>query len=123
MIAKELTKAEEDLMQHLWTKDKSSVKELLNLYDEPKPAINTVSTIIRILEQKGFVSHEVKGRGFIYFPLISKEEYKNYSLRKIMGAYFEGSLSKMVSFFVEKEKLDHRELEDILNIINQNKGK
>jgi len=123
MIAKELTKAEEDLMQHLWTKDKSSVKELLNLYDEPKPAINTVSTIIRILEQKGFVSHEVKGRGFIYFPLISKEEYKNYSLRKIMGAYFEGSLSKMVSFFVEKEKLDHRELEDILTIINQNKGK
>ncbi|PTM04275.1 MAG: CopY family transcriptional repressor [Bacteroidetes bacterium] len=122
-MAKELTKAEEDLMQHLWTKDKSSVKELLNLYDEPKPAINTVSTIIRILEQKGFVSHEVKGRGFIYFPLISKEEYKNYSLRKIMGAYFEGSLSKMVSFFVEKEKLDHRELEDILNIINQNKGK
>jgi BlaI family penicillinase repressor len=123
MIAKELTKAEEDLMQHLWTKDKSSVKELLNLYDEPKPAINTVSTIIRILEQKGFVSHEVKGRGFIYYPLISKEEYKNYSLRKIMGAYFEGSLSKMVSFFVEKEKLDHTELEDILNIINQNKGK
>lgn len=123
MIAKELTKAEEDLMQHLWTKNKSSVKELLALYDDPKPAINTVSTIIRILEQKGFVSHETKGRGFIYFPLISKEEYKKFSLGKIMGAYFEGSLSKMVSFFVEKEKVDTQELEDILDIIQKNKEK
>jgi len=123
MIVKELTKAEEEVMQHLWTKGKSSVKELLALYDNPKPAINTVSTIIRILEQKAFVSHETKGRGFIYFPIISKEEYKNFSLRKVMGAYFEGSLSKMVSFFAEKEKLDSKEIDDILKIIEQNKGK
>lgn len=123
MIAKELTKAEEEVMQHLWAQGKSSVKDLLALYNDPKPAINTVSTIIRILEQKEFVSHETKGRGFIYFPIISKEEYKNFSLRKVMGAYFEGSLSKMVSFFAEKEKLDSKEINDILNIIEKNKDK
>jgi predicted transcriptional regulator len=123
MIAKELTKAEEELMQHLWAKGRSSVKDLLDLYKDPKPAINTVSTIIRILEQKEFVSHETKGRGFIYFPIISKEEYKNFSLRKVMGAYFEGSLSKMVSFFAEKEKLDSKEIDDIFNIIEKNKDK
>lgn len=123
MIAKELTKAEEEVMQHLWAQGKASVKDLLALYNDPKPAINTVSTIIRILEQKEFVSHETKGRGFIYFPIISKEEYKNFSLRKVMGAYFEGSLSKMVSFFAEKEKLDSKEINDILNIIEKNKDK
>lgn len=123
MIAKELTKAEEEVMQHLWAQGKASVKDLLALYNDPKPAINTVSTIIRILEQKEFVSHETKGRGFIYFPIISKEEYKNFSLRKVMGAYFEGSLSKMVRFFAEKEKLDSKEINDILNIIEKNKDK
>jgi predicted transcriptional regulator len=123
MIAKELTKAEEEVMQHLWAKGKSSVKDLLASYNDPKPAINTVSTIIRILEQKSFVSHETKGRGFLYFPIVSKEEYKSFSLRKMMGAYFEGSLSKMVSFFAEKEKLGSKEIDNILNIIEKNKDK
>ncbi len=123
MIIKELTKAEEEVMQHLWSKGRSSVKDLLALYKDPKPAINTVSTIIRILEQKEFVSHESKGRGFIYYPIISKEDYKSFSLRKVMGSYFEGSLSKMVSFFAEKEKLDSKEMDDLLNIIEKNKGK
>lgn len=121
MIDKELTKAEEELMHLLWQKEQASVKELVALYADPKPAINTVSTIIRILEQKGFVDHQAKGRGFIYFPIISKEDYKKFSLRKVMGSYFEGSLSKMVSFFVEKEQLNTNELNDILKIIEKNR--
>ena len=118
---KELTKAEEEIMQHLWRLEKASVKEVVALFPEPKPANNTVSTIIRILEQKGFVSHEPKGRGYVYFPLVSKEAYQGFSAKNLMRRYFEGSLSKMVSFFVEKEDLNSKELDDILKIIEKNR--
>lgn len=118
---KELTKAEEEIMQHLWRLEKASVKEVVAQFAEPKPANNTVSTIVRILEQKGFVGHEAKGRGYLYFPLITKEAYQGFSAKNLMRSYFEGSLSKMVSFFVEKEKLDTQELDDILKIIEKNR--
>lgn len=118
---KELTKAEEDIMQYLWKLEKAAVKEIVAEFPEPKPANNTVSTIVRILEQKGFVGHEPKGRGYVYFPIISKEKYQGFSAKNLMRSYFEGSLSKMVSFFVEKEDLNAKELDDILKIINQKK--
>lgn len=119
MLMKELTKAEEEIMQHLWRLKKASVKDIVAEFPEPKPANNTVSTIVRILEQKGFVNHEPKGRGYVYFPIIQKEKYQGFSAKNLMRSYFEGSLSKMVSFFVEKENLSSRELDDILKIIEE----
>jgi BlaI family penicillinase repressor len=121
MNLKELTKAEEEIMQHLWELGQASVKAIIERLTEPKPAVNTVSTIVRILEQKGFVGHKAKGRGFLYFPLLSKEEYQEFSVNKMVKGYFGGSLTKLVSFFVEKDKLDTKELNDILAIIEKNR--
>lgn len=121
MSLKELTKAEEEIMHYLWQLETASVKDILAVIKEPKPAVNTVSTIVRILEQKGFVGHKSQGRGYQYFPLITKTEYQSFSVNKLMHSYFGGSLSKLVSFFVEKENLNTKELDDILKVIEQNR--
>lgn len=120
---KELTKAEEEIMQILWDLKKAYVKEIVAEMPEPKPAYNTVSTIVRILQQKEMVGHESKGRSHKYFPLVSKEEYSRFSMNKMMKGYFSGSFSKMVSFFVDKSKVDSKELDEILRIIEDQKKK
>ena len=117
----QLTKAEEQFMQVLWELEEASVQDIIDQLPEPKPAYNTVSTIIRILENKDFVSHKAKGRGYIYFPLVSKTIYSNQSLRKIVDGYFGGSFKSMVSFFVNKNEVDFKELDTILKIINDKK--
>ena len=120
-MEKQLTKAEEQLMQVLWDLEEASVKEIIEQLPKPKPAYNTVSTIIRILETKDFVAHKAKGRGYIYFPLIKKADYSNKSLHKIVDGYFEGSFKSMVSFFVKKNDMDISELESVLKEINKKK--
>ena len=116
---KQLTKAEEEIMQLLWDINKANVASLIELMPEPKPAYNTVSTIIRILENKGFVGHEKEGRGYLYFPLISKDVYSTNSMHKMVENYFNGSFKSMVSFFVKKNDLDIKELESILKEVNK----
>ncbi len=118
-MEKQLTKAEEQIMQILWELKIASVKEIIEKLPDPKPAYNTVSTIIRILETKQFVSHKAKGRGYVYFPLVKKEVYSSHSLQKIVDGYFEGSFKSMLSFFVKKNKVDIHELDDILELINK----
>ncbi|RSC92118.1 BlaI/MecI/CopY family transcriptional regulator [Tenacibaculum singaporense] len=120
-MSKQLTKAEEQIMQVLWKLKKASVKEVITELPEPKPAYNTVSTIIRILETKEFVGHEPKGRGYVYYPLVEKSEYSNESLHKLMNGYFGGSFKSMVSFFMKENKMDIQELESILKEVNKNK--
>ena len=117
-MEKQLTKAEEQLMQVLWGLEEASVKEIIEQLPNPKPAYNTVSTIIRILETKGFVSHKPQGRGYIYTPIIPKSEYTNQSLHKLVDGYFEGSFKSMVSFFIKKNDVDLKDLESILKNIN-----
>lgn len=117
----QLTKAEEQFMQVLWGLEEASVQDIIDQLPEPKPAYNTVSTIIRILETKEFVAHKAKGRGYIYFPLVSKTIYSNQSLQKIVDGYFGGSFKSMVSFFVNKNEVDLKELDTILKIINDKK--
>ena len=114
---KNLTKAEEQIIQILWQLNKASVKDVLNQLPEPKPAVTTVSTIIRILESKGFVNHQQMGRGFIYFPIIKKEDYTQFSMRKMINNYFDGSFKNLVSFFAKNENIDINELEEILKEI------
>ncbi|MCG1035864.1 BlaI/MecI/CopY family transcriptional regulator [Polaribacter sargassicola] len=118
-MSKQLTKAEEQIMQVLWTLEEASVKDVIEKLPEPKPAYNTVSTIIRILETKEFVNHKPVGRGFLYYPIVEKEAYSNQSLHKLMDGYFNGSFKSMVSFFVKENKMDVKELESILKEVNK----
>ncbi len=119
---KELTKAEEQIMQVLWDREGGFVKEIIDMFPEPKPAYNTVSTIIRILETKGFVDHESFGKSHRYFPKIQKEEYKKLITGKLLQGYFENSASSMLSFFLEENKLDVKDMDEILKLIQKHKS-
>lgn len=121
MEIRTLTKAEEEIMLILWEKGKGFVKDILAEMPEPKPAYNTVSTIIRILEKKGIVGYTAYGKTHEYYPLISKEDYKKHEMQQLMGNYFENSLSELVSFFVKDKTVDAREIDEILEIINRNR--
>jgi predicted transcriptional regulator len=116
---KQLTKAEEQIMQVLWDLKLCNVKDIIEKLPEPKPAYNTVSTIVRILETKEFVAHEQHGKGYKYYPLIKKETYSNQSLHKLVNGYFNGSFKSMVSFFVQKNDVDLQDLETILKEISK----
>ncbi|MCC1483073.1 BlaI/MecI/CopY family transcriptional regulator [Winogradskyella immobilis] len=116
---KQLTKAEEEIMQALWQLEKANVKTIIEGLPEPKPAYNTVSTIVRILESKGFVDYEKQGKGHVYFPIVAKEMYSNQSINKLVDNYFQGSFKSMVSFFVKKNDVDLNDIEAILNEINK----
>ena len=111
---KELTKAEEQIMQELWQLEKAFVKEIVDKLPEPKPAYNTVSTIIRILEKKGFVDHYAYGKTHQYFPLISKTDYTKSYFRNFLSGYFSNSFQEMVSFFAKEDKMTLSELEEII---------
>ena len=123
MEIKELTKAEEQIMQVLWDLEKGFVKDVIDQLPEPKPAYNTVSTIIRILETKGFIDHEAFGKSHRYFPVISKEEYKSFATEKLLNGYFSNSVENMFSFFVKEKKLNLREADEILKLIEKLKNK
>ena len=123
MELKELTKAEEQIMQILGSLEKAFVKEILEELPEPKPAYNTVSTIIRILETKNFVEHEAFGKSHRYFPVVSKEQYKSFATEKLLSGYFGNSVENMFSFFVKKEKIDLKEADEILKLLNNLKNK
>lgn len=111
MDIKPLTKAEEEIMHILWKIKKGFVKDLLDHFDEPKPAYNTVSTIVRILEKKGFVGYTAFGKTHEYYPLISKEHYTRFYLKSMISGYFNGSFSSLVSFFAQQESLSVKEIE------------
>ncbi|RZK67334.1 MAG: BlaI/MecI/CopY family transcriptional regulator [Pedobacter sp.] len=123
MEIKDLTKAEEQIMQVVWQIERGFVKDVMDLLPEPKPAYNTVSTIIRILEVKGFIAHETFGKAHKYYPIVSKEDYKRHATEKLLGGYFENSVESMFSFFVKEEKLDVGDVDEILKMINNFKDK
>lgn len=123
MELKELTKAEEQIMQILWDLEKGFVKDVIDLLPEPKPAYNTVSTIIRILETKGFVGHQAFGKSHQYHPLISKEDYKSFATEKLLSGYFSNSVENMFSFFVKEKKLNLKEADEIMKLIEKLKNK
>jgi predicted transcriptional regulator len=114
---RELTRAEEQVMQVLWKIKKGFVKDILEHFDDPKPAYNTVSTIVRILQDKGFVDHKAYGRTHEYFPLVSKDEYSDTHLRNFVNDYFSNSYGKMVSFFARENRISVREMEEILKMM------
>ncbi len=120
---RELTRAEEEIMQEIWEMDGAFVKDIIEKLPEPKPAYNTVSTIVRILETKGFLRHEPFGKSHRYLPLIQKQEYKKIITGKLLNNYFDNSASSLLSYFLEERKISLNDLNDILDIIQEQKKK
>lgn len=111
---KELTKAEEQIMQVLWDLEKGFVKDIIEQLPEPKPAYNTVSTIVRILEQKGFVKHNAYGKTHEYYPAVDKDKYSKFYFNNFLSGYFNGSFERLVSFFAKENDLDVNDVEELM---------
>ena len=118
-----LTKAEEQIMQALWQLGKAFVKDIVDVMPEPKPHYNTVSTIIKILEEKGFVDHESLGKSNRYFPIVAKEDYTNRSMKQFVKGYFDGSFASMLSFFAKEKDISVKELENLLSELKKSSPK
>lgn len=114
---KQLTKAEEGVMQILWKIEKGFLADILKEMPDPKPANSTVSTFIKILEKKGFISHRTYGKIHEYFPLISKEQYAREHVKGLLKKYFSNSYTKMVSFLSKSEDLSIHEIEEIISML------
>jgi len=109
-----LTRAEEQIMQILWDMEEGLVKDIRNRFDDPKPARNTVSTVVRVLERKGFVGHRAYSNVHVYYPLVSKSEYSKHQLFGLMENYFDNSFPALASFFTKEKDLSIRDLEELM---------
>lgn len=109
-----LTKAEEQIMQILWDMRKGIVKDIRLRFDDPRPARNTVSTVVRVLEKKGFVGHKAYGNTHLYHPIVSKEEYSKSQLFRLLDGYFDNSFPALASFFAREKDMSISELEELL---------
>ena len=122
MDSEKLTNKEEEVMQVLWTLQNSFVKDMLPLFIEPRLHYNTLSTIIRNLEEKGYVGHRQFGNTYEYFPIVSKEDYQNhFVLKKVVGNYFNDSYKDLVAYFAKNEKVSPDELREIIRMIEKGK--
>ena len=110
----QLTKAEEQLMQILWEMEEGLVKDIRDRFEDPRPARNTVSTVVRVLEKKKYVDHKACGNVHVYYPLVSKKEYSKNQLYRLLDGYFDNSFTAMASFFAKEKDLSIRELEELL---------
>jgi predicted transcriptional regulator len=115
----ELTKAQEEILHVLWQIKEGVVTDVIDKLPEPKPAYNTVSTVIRVLEKKGYVSHKVYGKTHVYFPVVSKQNYQQHTLGETVKNFFNNSANQLVSFFVKQKSLSIKELEQLRKMIDQ----
>lgn len=118
-----LTKAEEEVMQTIWQMDRCLVRDIIEHLGDPDIPHSTVSSVVRILEKKGFVDHKAYGKTHEYFPIITKEEYAQHGVQSLVEKYFGGSPKKLVSFLVEKEDMKLKELNELLKSLDNNKKK
>ena len=116
---KKLTRKEEEAMQILWKAGKGFIKELLDLLPDPKPPYTTFSSVIRELEEKGFVGHKAYGKNHEYFPIVKKEEYRKLFMKEVVTDYFGSSYKNVVSFFLDEKEISARDLKKIIEIIEK----
>ncbi|KAA5537481.1 BlaI/MecI/CopY family transcriptional regulator [Taibaiella lutea] len=109
-----LTKAEEQIMHIIWEKEKCLIRDIIEDLGNPEMPHSTVSSVVRILEKKGFVSHKAYGKTYEYFPIVAKEDYTKTGLKDWIGNYFNGSPSQLVSFLVEKKELKLKDLNELM---------
>jgi predicted transcriptional regulator len=116
---KEITKAQEEVLKALWKIEEGAVSDVLDALSDPKPAYNTVATVIKVLEKKEYVSHKTYGKTNVYYPLVADTEYAKHQLKDTVKGFFNGSLNQMVSFFVKNKDLSINELEELKSMIEQ----
>ena len=116
-----LAKREEEIMRAFWKLDKAFIKEIIPHLPDPKPHYNSVATIVKILEEKGFLGHEIFGNLYQYHPVISKEDYQKHAMKDIVKQYFDDSYPRMLAFFAKEQNLSEAELNEILQTIKTNK--
>ena len=114
-----LTRAEEQVMQILWEVGEGMTKDVISRFPDPKPAYNTVSTVIRVLEKKGFVDHKAYGKTHVYYPVVEKDSYARLQFLGLMKDYFNNSFPRMAAFFAKEKKLDISEMEEILKMTEE----
>ena len=116
-----LAKREEEIMQACWHLGKAFIKEIIAELPDPKPHYNSVATMVRILEEKGFLGHEALGNTFQYYPIVSKEQYQNHAFDDIVKKYFNNSYPRMLAYFAREQKISQEELNEILELIQTRK--
>jgi BlaI family penicillinase repressor len=116
-----LAKREEQIMQVFWEVGKSFIRDIIPLLPEPKPHYNSVATMVKILEEKGFLGHDSIGNMFQYFPLVQKEEYQKFALKDVVSQYFDNSYPRMLAFFAKEQNLTEEELKEIVSLIKNKK--
>jgi predicted transcriptional regulator len=116
-MTQKLTKKEEELMKILWKLKKAFVKEIVDQYPDPKPHYNTISSLVRLLQDKGIVGFTQYGNTYEYYPLISREEYRGSFTKQVISDYFDNSYKNAVAFFIREKGLKPEELEEILRMI------
>jgi len=118
----ELTKTEERAMQILWKLKRGFVKDIIDaMPDDPKPPYNTISSVVRLLEKKGYIGYKAYGKTYEYFPLITKSEYRKASVGKMLSGYFDNSAESLFSFMLKENQLSQEDIKKIKDIINKNK--
>ncbi|MDY3267570.1 MAG: BlaI/MecI/CopY family transcriptional regulator [Phocaeicola sp.] len=117
---KKLTSKEEEIMDFFWEKGPLFVKELLSFYEEPKPHINTLSTIVRGLEEKGYIGHKAYGNSFQYFATVSRDDFSTSTLKSVISKYFNNSYLSAVSSLVKEENISVDELKELINEVENN---
>ena len=118
---KPLTKAEEQIMQVYWELGKAFIKEVIPHLPDPKPHYNSVATMVKILEEKGFLGHDSVGNLYRYFPIVSREDYQKHAMKDIVSQYFDNSYPRMLAFFAKEQNLTEDELKEILQMIKTDK--
>jgi BlaI family transcriptional regulator, penicillinase repressor len=119
---KKLAKREEEIMQVYWDLGHAFIKEVIPHLADPKPHYNSVATIVKILEEKGFLDHEAVGNVYRYFPKVSREDYQKHAMKDIVSKYFDNSYPRMLAFFAKEQKLTEEELKEILDMIKSDKS-
>ena len=116
-----LAKREEQIMQAFWELNEAFIKEIIPLLPDPKPHYNSVATIVKILEEKGFLGHDIIGNLYQYHPIISREDYQKHAMKDIVKQYFDNSYPRMLAFFAKEQNLSEKELKEIFQMIKSNK--
>jgi len=116
-----LTKAEEEVMQIIWQLGRCMVKDVIDKLGDPEMPHSTISSVVRILEKKGFVDHKAYGKTHEYFPIIAKDAYAQHGVTSLLDKYFSGSPKQLVSFLVQSKDMDLKELNDLLKILDDPK--
>ena len=119
---RKLTRKEEELMKILWQIKEGFVKDIAEHYEDPKPHYNTISSLVRQLEEKGYVDHKAYGNTHQYFPLISKQEYRKVFIKDVVKDYFDNSYKQTVSLFIEEKNLSNEDLDELVELIKSKKN-